>query len=72
MDLRQLAAQEFKDVPRQCLTLQYALRKGEEGMASAGVMARTSAAIAELEMESGPEIRAGLNTISAAGGSLRT
>ena len=65
-DPRQLVAQQFKDAPRQYLALQYALSKGEEGIASAEVLAAISDAIADLDLESGSEIKASLNTIKAA------
>lgn len=63
---RQGAAQRFKDVSQQSLALQYALRKGQEEGAPQDVLDSLIDALDDLELESGPQIRAGLNTIGAA------
>jgi len=64
---RQQAAQAFGDVSQQYLGLQYALRKGEQEGASPEVLEGIRDALADLEIESGPRIRAGLNTLGTAG-----
>ena len=64
---RQGAAQAFGDISQQYLGLQYALREGERQGAAADVLEAIRDAIADLEMESGPEIRAGLNSLRSAG-----
>ena len=62
-----LAAESFGDVSKQYLALQYALRQGERENASAELLESLRDALADLEIESGPQIRAGLNTLRTAG-----
>jgi len=64
---RQQAAQAFGDVSQQYLALQYALRKGEQEGAAPELLESLRDALADLEIESGPRIRAGLNTLGSAG-----
>jgi type III secretion protein W len=64
---RQLAGQSFGDVSQQYLGLQYALREGEKEGASSETLEAIRDALADLEIESGPQIRAGLNTLRTAG-----
>ena len=64
---RQQAAESFGDVSKQYLALQYALRQGERENASAELLESLRDALADLEIESGPQIRAGLNTLRTAG-----
>ena len=63
---RQLAAQQSRDPANQYVLLQFALRKGQSEGASAEVMDRLADAIAEMEDQFGPQIRAGLNSIGSA------
>lgn len=65
---RQTAERAFKDVTQQFLALQYALHEGEQQGAPAAVLDDIRDALAELELESGPQIRAGLNSLRTAGG----
>jgi type III secretion protein W len=65
---RQAATEAFGDVTQQYLGLQYALRKGEEQGRSADVLEGIRDALADLEVESGPQIRAGLNALTTAAG----
>jgi len=65
-DPRQAAGRAFGDVSQQYLGLQYALRQGESEGAPEDVLDGLREALADLELESGPQIRAGLNTVSAA------
>lgn len=67
-DPRQAAAQAFGDPTRQYLGLQYALRQGERQGAPDDVLDGLREALADLELENGPQIRASLNTIGAAAG----
>ena len=64
---RQQAAQAFGDVSQQYLALQYTLRKGERDGAGPELLESLRDALADLEIESGPQIRAGLNTLDSAG-----
>lgn len=65
---RQEAARTFGDnATKQYLGLQYALRKGEEEGAAPDILEAIRDALTDLELESGPEIRAGLNTLQTAG-----
>ena len=64
--IRQQTAQAFGDVSQQYLALQYALRQGEQSGASAELLESLRDALADLEIESGPQIRAGLNTLDSA------
>ena len=63
----QLAAQAFPDVSQQYLGLQYALREGERQGADPAVLEEIRDTLADMELESGPQIRAGLNSLQAAG-----
>ncbi|QVQ24869.1 type III secretion system gatekeeper subunit SctW [Achromobacter deleyi] len=65
-DPRQAAGRAFGDVSQQYLGLQYALRQGERDGAPEEVLDGLREALADLELESGPQIRAGLNTVNAA------
>jgi type III secretion protein W len=68
VDPRQAASRAFGDPTQQYLGLQYALRQGEQRGASEDVLDGLRDALAEMELDSGPQIRAGLNTVNAAGG----
>lgn len=63
---RQAASKTFGDVTEQYLGLQYALRKGADGHAPAEVMESIRDALHDLELESGPQVRAGLNALGSA------
>jgi len=63
---RQQAAQAFGDVSQQYLALQYTLRKGEQEGARPELLESLRDALADLEIESGPQIRAGINTLGSA------
>lgn len=63
---RQLARQQSGDVSHQYALLRYALSQGEKEGAKDEVLETLRDALADLEMESGPQIRAGLNVIQAA------
>ena len=63
---RQAASETFSDITQQYLGLQYALRKGEEEGAPAELLESIRDALSDLEVESGPRIRAGLNALSSA------
>ena len=60
------ASHAFKDVSQQFLALQYAIHHGEQEGADARVLESIRDALADLEMESGPQIRAGLNSLQSA------
>lgn len=64
--LRQQAAQAFEDVSQQYLALQYALNKGEQQGADAELLESLRDALADLDADHGPRIRAGLNALSSA------
>ncbi|WP_144630575.1 type III secretion system gatekeeper subunit SctW [Bordetella genomosp. 13] len=64
---RQLAGQAFGDISQQYLGLQYALRQGERDGADPAILEAIRDALADMEIESGPEIRAGLNSLQSAG-----
>ncbi|QEI09504.1 YopN family type III secretion system gatekeeper subunit [Pigmentiphaga aceris] len=64
---REQAGKAFEDISQQYLALQYALQKGEQEGASVDVLEGLRDAIADMEMESGPEIRAGINSLRTAG-----
>lgn len=65
---RQEAGKAFGDnVTKQYLGLQYALRRGEKDGADPDILESLRDALADLELESGPEIRADLNTMQTAG-----
>lgn len=63
---RQLAYQQSRDPSHQYVLLQYAFRQGQSEGASAEVLDRLADAIAEMEDQLGPQIRAGLNSIGSA------
>ncbi|MBJ7263407.1 MAG: type III secretion system gatekeeper subunit SctW [Burkholderiaceae bacterium] len=63
---RQAASETFSDITQQYLGLQYALHKGEEEGAPAELLESIRDALSDLEVESGPRIRAGLNALSSA------
>jgi len=69
---RELARQQSRDPAHQYALLQYALSDGERNGAPADALDGLRDAIADLEMEVGPQIRAGLNTIGAAAAFART
>lgn len=65
---RQQAGKTFGENPaKQYLGLQYALRQGEKDGADPGILDAIRDALVDLELESGPEIRASLNTLKTAG-----
>ncbi len=64
---RKLVSQGFSDVTQQYLALQYALRHGEDHDGNAEVLQELRDALADMEVEHGPRIRAGINTLPAAG-----
>lgn len=69
----QLAAAKFsRDHTRQYLALQYALCKGQEGSTPDDILSSVLDALSELEIQHGPSIRAGLNTIEAAAAFAQT
>lgn len=61
-----IAKQQSKNPTQQHLLLQYALHEGLKSGAPAEVMDQIRDALADLEMEHGPQIRAGLNSLEAA------
>lgn len=63
---RQLARQQSGDVSHQYALLQYALSQGEKEGAKEDALEALRDALADMEMELGPQIRAGLNVIQAA------
>lgn len=68
----QLAAQAFPGVTQQYLALQHALRRGEHEDAAPHALEALRDALADLELAHGPEIRAGINTLPAAGAFARS
>lgn len=64
----ELARQQTRDPAQQFMLLQYALVDGERAGAAAEGLNDIRDALAELEMNSGPQIRAGLNTMGVAAG----
>ena len=62
----QIARQTTEDPTQQSLMLQFALHEGERTGAPADALGAIRDALAELELESGPAILAGLNSIDAA------
>lgn len=69
----QLAAAKFsRNLPQQYLALQYVLRKGQENPTSDDILSSLLDALSELEIQHGPSIRAGINTIDAATEFART
>lgn len=63
---RELARQQSRDPAQQYMLMQYALQDGERGGAPPQALEELRDALADLEMESGPQIRAGLNTAGTA------
>lgn len=63
---QQLARRESRDPTRQYMLMQYALQDGMKNGAGEAALERLRDALVDLEIESGPQIRAGLNTIGAA------
>lgn len=63
---RELARQQSRDPSHQYALLQHALADGQASGASAEALERLQDAIADLEWEAGPQIRAGLNTMGVA------
>lgn len=63
---RELARQQGRDPAHQYALLQYALHEGEKSGAPAQALDNLRDAIADLEMEAGPQIRAGLASIGSA------
>lgn len=63
---RREASQAFEDVSQQYLALQYALHKGEQEGASVERLESLRDALSDLEIDSGPQIRAGLNSLGSA------
>ncbi|WP_415787911.1 type III secretion system gatekeeper subunit SctW [Bordetella tumulicola] len=69
----QLAATTFSsDRTQQYLALQYVLRRGRENAAPDDILASLLDALSELEIQHGPSIRAGINTIDAAAAFAQT
>ena len=68
----ELARQQTSDPAQQFMLLQYALVDGERGGAPVAALNDIRDALADLEMNSGPQIRAGLNTIGVAAGQSDT
>lgn len=64
---RELARQQSRDPAQQYMLLQYALQDGERGGAAPEALEELRDALADLEMESGPRIRAAINTMGTAG-----
>ena len=69
---RKLVTQSYRDVTQQYLALQYALRQGERQQTPDNKLERLRTAIADLESDHGPSIRAGLNAPPAAAEFART
>lgn len=63
---RQALSQAFSGATQQFLALQYVLRQGESEKTPNEILENLHEILADLEMESGPQIRAGLNTIDVA------
>lgn len=63
---RELARRESRDPTEQYVLLQYALQDGVKNGASSEVLDNLGEALAELEIDHGPQIRSGLNTIATA------
>lgn len=63
---RELARQQSRDPSHQYVLLQHALADGQARGAPADAIERLKDAIADLEMDAGPQVRAGLNTIGVA------
>src|SRR5690606_12829475 len=62
-----MAAQGFGDISQQHLALQYALHEGEREGADPAVLEEIRDTLADMELESGPQIRAGIHALRAAG-----
>lgn len=65
---RELARQQSRDPTTQYMLLEYALRDGEANGTPEAVLEDLRDAMADLEVASGPQIRAGLNTVGVAAG----
>lgn len=63
---RELARQQSRDPTTQYMLLEYALRDGEARGTPEAVLEDLRDAMADLEVASGPQIRAGLNTVGVA------
>ena len=63
---RELARQQSRDPAMQYVLLQHAMAEGKKAGISQAAQERLQDAIADLEMELGPEIRAGINTAAVA------
>lgn len=63
---RQMTAQAFEDVSQQYLALQYALSTGTQEGIDAERLESLRDALADLEADCGPQIRAGLNALGSA------
>ena len=66
---RELARQQSRDPAMQYVLLQYALAEGDKAGIPQAALERLQDAIADLEMQHGPEIRAGINTAGVAASS---
>lgn len=64
---REMARRESREPADQYVLLQYALADAEKNGLSADVVERLQDAIADLEMEAGPRIRAGIHSMAVAG-----
>lgn len=63
---RDVARQQSRDPGRQFVLLQYALQEGLRQGIPAGQLDDLRDALADLEIEAGPQIRSGINTLGAA------
>lgn len=63
---QQLARRESRDPTRQYVLMQYALQDGLKNGASEEALENLREALIDLEIEHGPQIRCGLNTVGAA------
>jgi type III secretion protein W len=63
---REMARQQSPDPAQQFMLLQYALVDGEAKGVSPAILDDLRDALSDLEMDAGPQIRAGLNTIGVA------
>lgn len=63
---RELARQQSRDPAQQYMLMQHALRDGAQSGAAPEALEELCDALADLEMEAGPQIRAGINTIGTA------
>lgn len=65
-DPRELVRQQSRDPAQQYVLLQLALHEAREGEQPREIIERLQDALADLEMESGPRIRASINTMGVA------